>query len=693
MGKRSRNGFGTSNFTMILHAIDWLFARTFRSVWFGILLLIGVAAYIAVGSAFPPVREFFEMDELAFFRAWPLSLLMGLLVVTLATVTIERIPFTPPRYGVWAVHTGIVTLVFGGFYHYSLKVEGHTLIRMGETKASYFDRWERALYARTSDSLARVALPDLPRFHAYDARQGDRYLNRKSLQNLQLQDGKSRPLGEILGVPDLRLDVIAYWPYANTRQRLREAPEGSTGFRISLHDEASRDVQDRVLIGGSDIHKQAALGPLAFAHKTVPDQATIDAAIQSAQQIHTLKVKAPGFEEQTIHVSVGQQVPLGDSGYIFQVDSFDPAWRTMDQQVVPLLSLSVKTPTQFFRRQLVSGRDAPTDWKLDASKGPMGERQPKPLDEQFVTTYQFNDPLELLPRENALYRFVFYTLPGSDETTVVGVGQNERPWVQKLRGADTKLEVLLNPRDTQHAMQDALDPRHNHQAQFAELSILRAEKVVGVESYVEEVPREVRVESIGKSGAKQVLMVRATRGEWQKDIVVPFNDTLMELRGGLLDVPGASMPAQLQLSNTLRRLPAEIRLDRFEAEAYGGHQASDNVAMRDFRSHITLIHPNTRKETQAVVYLNHPVFHDNGNWIFFQSGWDPNAQSFTILGVGNRPGTLIMLIGCILIVVGIFYAFYIKPIIIKAMKEKALKKAQLASPAPAAPKQAEAVEV
>ena len=38
------------------------------------------AGYIAVGSGFASVREYFEMTELQFFDAWPLKLLMGLLI-------------------------------------------------------------------------------------------------------------------------------------------------------------------------------------------------------------------------------------------------------------------------------------------------------------------------------------------------------------------------------------------------------------------------------------------------------------------------------------------------------------------------------------------------------------------------------------------------------------------------------------
>jgi len=76
---------------------------TLNSVIFGIALMVLVALYIAIGSGVPSVREAFEMNELQFFSAWPLKLLMSLLVLNLAVVTFTRIPFTPPRYGVWTI--------------------------------------------------------------------------------------------------------------------------------------------------------------------------------------------------------------------------------------------------------------------------------------------------------------------------------------------------------------------------------------------------------------------------------------------------------------------------------------------------------------------------------------------------------------------------------------------------------------
>ena len=48
----------------------------------------------------------------------------------------------------------------------------------------------------------------------------------------------------------------------------------------------------------------------------------------------------------------------------------------------------------------------------------------------------------------------------------------------------------------------------------------------------------------------------------------------------------------------------------------------------------------------------------------------PAAEQFTILGVGNRPGTGVMILGALLMFGGTLYAFYVKPILLSARKRK-----------------------
>jgi hypothetical protein len=75
----------------------------------------------------------------------------------------------------------------------------------------------------------------------------------------------------------------------------------------------------------------------------------------------------------------------------------------------------------------------------------------------------------------------------------------------------------------------------------------------------------------------------------------------------------------------------------------------------------------------------------NGLW-FFQSQWDPPdprgvrtggvpsaGRNFTVLGVGNRKGVWVMLFGSALSVLGMLYAFYLKPVLRRRHIERTLR--------------------
>ncbi len=113
--------------------------RLLNSVLFGVTLMALIAVYLAAGSGrqwlrstgvdqWPVARDWFDKTDLEFFNAWPLKTLMALLVANLVVVTWRKIPLTPPRYGVWCVHAGIITLVLGTATYYGNKLEGRVRI-------------------------------------------------------------------------------------------------------------------------------------------------------------------------------------------------------------------------------------------------------------------------------------------------------------------------------------------------------------------------------------------------------------------------------------------------------------------------------------------------------------------------------------------------------------------------------------
>jgi hypothetical protein len=78
----------------------------------------------------------------------------------------------------------------------------------------------------------------------------------------------------------------------------------------------------------------------------------------------------------------------------------------------------------------------------------------------------------------------------------------------------------------------------------------------------------------------------------------------------------------------------------------------------------------------VAVSVNDPKGH-RGLW-YHQAQWDPpdpetghGGMSFTVLGVGNRHGVNLMLVGCCVSVLGMIWAFYIKPVIRRRWQQAA----------------------
>ena len=678
-----------------LDALDWLFRHTLRSVVFGIVLLALIAAYVAIGSGMSSVREYFEVDELGFFNAWPIKWLAVLMVANLVTVTIQRIPFTRPRYGVWMVHVGIVTLIGGMSWYYGHKVEGSALLLKGRTTRTYYDRFERALYFQAGGAVTRVPLTSLPRFHTYsDETHNADYLDRADLKNLtpviNRGGGEVALAADAVGAKSLTFSVTGYWPYARVRERLdADAKANRVGFTFALPDfgdsSSTGSEVDRILLGGPlSRYSKVNWGPVDFEAKELPDAAAMSKLVAQAKALHTLTITLNGTT-QTLPVEVGESYALGQTGYAIRIESFDPNWETIDHQIVPKISFLVAAPKQTFRRMVLgNGLGRPTDFKLTADgpgekMGPMGKRQKELLDKNLDVSYAFDADAGLLPK-NGLGKVLLVTTPGSKTTTVLTVEANAPATVQTFDG-DHGTVNFAQPLDENGAIMASLGQQPPRDT-FA-LDVHRTDHAGEVVPFVDDVPHAQRNRDEGSSGRRQVVRVAydgvdSTDKPFHGTTLVPFSEHPLESpwQGGLVNVPNASAVAQVQLANNFRPLPAAARLDKLEAVAYAGMNPAAAAMIRDYRSTITLTDPVTGVSRTDTVFLNSPVFYGNNNWIFFQSQFDLQNQQWSVLGVGNRPGCYVMVTGCVLIILGIFYAFYVKPILIRRMKQQALAKAK-----------------
>jgi hypothetical protein len=148
----------------------------------------------------------------------------------------------------------------------------------------------------------------------------------------------------------------------------------------------------------------------------------------------------------------------------------------------------------------------------------------------------------------------------------------------------------------------------------------------------------------------------------------PYQPTPVQLAGGEV--------IELMFSRARRELPSPVVLDDFVITSHVGGFTGQTSSIRNWTSMVRFAAPGDKTFSDdgwspaVPVSVNEPVEHDR--YWFFQASWDPPMQSgglqsaglnYTILGVGNRHGVLVQLLGCCIAVIGMIYAFYIKPIL------------------------------
>jgi hypothetical protein len=161
-------------------------------------------------------------------------------------------------------------------------------------------------------------------------------------------------------------------------------------------------------------------------------------------------------------------------------------------------------------------------------------------------------------------------------------------------------------------------------------------------------------------------------GVWTRTIWVPFSPYLEDMADPrLVELPARQTddPDNVTLiySRARRDLPGPVALEEMKAIFFPGRQR-----VNDWHSHFRVQLPDGQVRP-SMVRLNHTATF--GPWTLFQASEAPDHESFSVLGVGNRPGVGGMLIACGLVTAGMLYAFYVKPI----LKRRRLRGAPLMS--------------
>ncbi|MEY4117990.1 MAG: Cytochrome c biosis protein Ccs1 [Planctomycetota bacterium] len=142
---------------------------------------------------------------------------------------------------------------------------------------------------------------------------------------------------------------------------------------------------------------------------------------------------------------------------------------------------------------------------------------------------------------------------------------------------------------------------------------------------------------------------------------------------------------EIEVLFSRQRLPlgTEVALEEFVLTAHAGGYTGETGSIRDYKSRLRFRDSGSTTWSDTVdTSMNSPAEH-NGLW-YFQAQWDaPDNRpseggiasaglNYTVLGVANREGVYIQLLGCAVAVIGMIYAFYVKPVLKRRNREAVL---------------------
>jgi hypothetical protein len=193
------------------------------------------------------------------------------------------------------------------------------------------------------------------------------------------------------------------------------------------------------------------------------------------------------------------------------------------------------------------------------------------------------------------------------------------------------------------------------------------------------VPREQRERDAMEMFAQVLVSAPNTKALW-----IPFNRWVFDgpervLRRSPYEprIVRLADGREVEVLFSRQRLPlkTDVSLEQFVLTSHVGGFTGAMGTIRDYTSELRFRDGGAQGtwSEPVRVSVNDPVEHD-GLW-YFQAQWDPPDDTppdgqrasaglnYTVLGVGNRNGVYTQLLGCVIAVAGMLYAFYVKPVI------------------------------
>jgi hypothetical protein len=155
-----------------------------------------------------------------------------------------------------------------------------------------------------------------------------------------------------------------------------------------------------------------------------------------------------------------------------------------------------------------------------------------------------------------------------------------------------------------------------------------------------------------------VVQLEVKVGNWRREMLVPFIAYEEFAPPQMMDLPG-NRAIWLNFSRSRVKLPATLQVKSATYETYPA-----SGIPKDYICQVDTIAGARR--TSETLSLNNPV--TIGGFQFSQGSWDPpgsDQPTQIIFGAASRPALPVIWLGCILICLGMPYAFYVKPLLMR----------------------------
>lgn len=511
------------------------------------------------------------------------------------------------------------------------------------------DTW--ALFVRRTGEKewTQRRIAGLPRYH-------DRIADRSWVFSDPREDLPSRPID--LRVPpategsdpltDARLHVTGYLRYAQMRTEWGEGGERlHPVLRLSLlADHAPGQTYELVAFDRQRRVSEDGLVQFVWA------ESAAEASALSGESRPMLRVEVPAASV-SLDVALtadsvnpdGAFVPIEGTDFAYRVRGVQDNLALPNQnRSISVAIVEVKTPEGTFRRWV---SDVP-EFTRDIHGEGMDPHdvEARGVDERIVMSYQPASAPVLLAAHPGGLHFVFSGREGQRIQRPINVGER----VEIIPGLFARVDGYWARAVAQR--KPFIVPRHARQRDAGEsFSMIRLEVDTGRETQTQ----WIHFHPYALPGPEYSYGGR-----------FPFAPSTFRAADGSM--------IEVMFSRERRRLPNPVALEAFTLDTHVGGYTGQALTIRNYVSELRFLEGSDWTEPTSIA-VNAPT--ENAGFWYFQSTWDKPANdhptggmNYTGLGVGNRNGVYAQLIGCCLMVAGMIFAFYVKPVLIRKRYER-----------------------